>query len=86
MSDQRRNNAGESAVSQTVLHQFLRSSNCRHRLGVLPMAVRVGHLAQAAMSRALSGVDEGSVRLYNVRKDRQRGSAVKTKVGRLGLR
>lgn len=35
------------------------------------------------MSRDLSGVDGGSVRLYSLRKDKQRGSAVETKVGKI---
>ena len=80
MSDQSRNNVGESAVSQKVLHQCLRSSNCRHRLGVLPMAVRVQLLAKAVMSGDLSGVYVGSVRPYDLRRDGPRGSAVETKV------
>lgn len=53
------------------------SNNRRHRLDALPVLVQL--LVKAMMSD-LSGVYVGSVRLYNLGRDRPRGSAVETKV------
>lgn len=71
MLDQSGNNVRESVVFQTVLHQFLQSSNCRHRLGASPMAVLVQLFVKAVMSGYLSGVYVGSVHLYNLKRVRR---------------